>query len=243
MTSLLKKFFFLFLMALSLSLSAQETIEKKNSSFFAGVSFSPDYCFRTLQNHAVNPATTYVFERKKQHEIPKTGYTAGLALGYLMKESIILETGIRYSSQGYKTNEIINTSIDSNGVLEKSETVKYKYNFSYIEFPLKASLLMGKKKLKFIAGAGLVAGICLYERTTTEMISPSRSVTRESPNYIYNPFNLFAIASAGMNLKLKERMDLRIEPDFKYGLLQIIDQPVTAHLWSAGISAGLYFRL
>jgi hypothetical protein len=34
-----------------------------------------------------------------------------------------------------------------------------------------------------------------------------------------------------------------MEPTFRYGLLKIIDQPVTAYLWSAGLNITCYYAL
>lgn len=38
-------------------------------------------------------------------------------------------------------------------------------------------------------------------------------------------------------------MNLRIEPTFSYGLLKIIDAPVTGYLYSGGINIGYYFGI
>jgi hypothetical protein len=51
------------------------------------------------------------------------------------------------------------------------------------------------------------------------------------------------LISAGAEYKIKNKMYVRIEPTFRYGVLKIIDAPVTAYLWNAGLNMGFYYRL
>lgn len=232
--------FFLFQSCLSFS---QVTTEEPARHLFIGLAFSPDYCFRSLNNNDLSGSSNAVINERNEIETPRIGCTAGIVLGYRFKKPLMLETGVRYSLQGYQTKEISLTTLNGNGTFESAGSVRFTYNYNYIEIPLKASFLFGKKKIHFIAGGGLAAGIFLYERQLTERISPERKISKDSPNYIYNPFNLYVIASAGLDIQLGKRFSLNIQPNFKYGLLQIIDQPVSGHLWSAGLNAGLNFNL
>ncbi|MCW3071890.1 MAG: hypothetical protein JWO44_1780 [Bacteroidetes bacterium] len=238
--SMMKQLFLLLLLFPAAIMRGQDTPAKPRH-FFIGLAVSPDYCFRTLKNNATNEAGDAVISVRNNTEVPKLGTTAGMSFGY-RTNSFMLETGIRYSIQGYKTKELMLTREGPNDSPENMGTGRFKYNYHYLEFPLKASILLGKKKLRFIAGGGAAAGLFLFEKKIVQVDSPSRSVSKES-NFIYNPFNLYAIASAGIDLKIGERLDLRIEPNFKYGLLQIIDLPVTGYLWSAGLNVGLNFGL
>jgi hypothetical protein len=49
--------------------------------------------------------------------------------------------------------------------------------------------------------------------------------------------------SAGVDYRINEKMNLRIEPTFRYGVLKIIDMPVTGYLYSGGINVAYYYGL
>lgn len=47
----------------------------------------------------------------------------------------------------------------------------------------------------------------------------------------------------GIDWQMCNKFNLRVEPTFRYGLLKIIDEPITAYLWSCGLSFTCYFPL
>jgi hypothetical protein len=47
----------------------------------------------------------------------------------------------------------------------------------------------------------------------------------------------------GLEYRLKNSFFIRAEPTFRYGILKIIDQPVTEYLWNAGLNIGVYYDL
>jgi hypothetical protein len=49
--------------------------------------------------------------------------------------------------------------------------------------------------------------------------------------------------SVGIDYRINEKMNLRIEPTFRYGVLKIIDTPVTGYLYSGGINVVYYYGL
>ena len=120
-----------------------------------------------------------------------------------------------------------------------------RYNFSYIDLPLIAHFKFGKKKLSFIASAGVVTNFLLYEKLISIKDFGGGNVKKERgfSNFIYNPLNISPMISVGCDLKLGKKVDLKLEPVFRYGILQIIDAPVTGHLWNAGLNIGCYIGL
>jgi hypothetical protein len=44
----------------------------------------------------------------------------------------------------------------------------------------------------------------------------------------FNQVNISPTASMGLDYKITSRINARFEPTFRYGILQIIDAPVTA---------------
>ncbi len=51
------------------------------------------------------------------------------------------------------------------------------------------------------------------------------------------------MVSVGVEYKINERMNLRVEPTFRYGLLTVIDFPVAGYLYSGGLNIGYYVGL
>lgn len=63
-------------------------------------------------------------------------------------------------------------------------------------------------------------------------------------------FESFLVSSAdinatidGIDYKINRRMNLRVEPTFRYGVLKTIDTPVTGYLYSGGLNISYYFGL
>jgi hypothetical protein len=66
---------------------------------------------------------------------------------------------------------------------------------------------------------------------------------KQTSLYGYNRLNISPLVSAGIDWQLNHRNSIRIEPTFRYGVLKIIDAPLTGYLWSAGLNLSYYFGL
>ena len=63
----------------------------------------------------------------------------------------------------------------------------------------------------------------------------------EPVNYNYRRFNISPTISVGFDYKVNSRMNLRVEPTFRYGILTIIDAPIHGYLYNAGLNISYYF--
>ncbi|MBA3704861.1 MAG: PorT family protein [Bacteroidetes bacterium] len=234
----MKQLFLTFLTFIVFSALAQDSTNTDLKRLVIGINVSPDYCYRVLKSNTVVQGASNFIKSRNETELPMLGYTVGLSAGYYFKKSFGIEIGIQYSKKGYKTGqmEIITTDHPEGGLEEIS------YNFNYIEIPVKAILKLGKKKIRFLCSTGIVPSICVYERTVSKSkyYDGINTTLKEEPNYIYNPFNLSIMASLGIDIQLGKRMNLKIEPNYKYGILQIINTSIAEHLWSSGINIGYY---
>jgi hypothetical protein len=59
----------------------------------------------------------------------------------------------------------------------------------------------------------------------------------------FSSFNLFPYLSSGIAFRAWDRWELRLQPTVRYGLLQILDAPVTGHLYMGSIDLGVRFEL
>lgn len=215
---------------LSFSAFAKDSTKVEFKRFAFGIHASPDYCFRSLSGEG----STYKF--KNSIEEPMYGYSAGADFSYFFKKKFAISLGIGFTQKGYQT--IAFTLTDANGM--SLGTTKFRYNYNYIEVPLKASLFLGKKNVHLVPSIGVTPAFMLYEQTLSkyEYNNGSNSSKKGQPNYIYNPFNLFINGSVGVDFKLGESMGLKIEPTYSYGLLTTLDSYMTEKLWSAGLNVG-----
>lgn len=243
-----KYIFFLLVFSSNLSAQTEEvilpTVEFNKWQF--GFNLSPDYCFRTLvaNSSATSQGVQIV---RDDSEGPKLGYTSGLVVAYNFNKSIRLEMGLLFSNKGYqfkKTDLTFGDMIDprrgfvyssSDGTIE---SVKFIYSYYYIDVPAKVNFAFGKRKIRLLTSVGLVTNIFLNETSTSVLYFEDGSKNRNTSATTddYNRINLSPQLGAGIDWKLNEKSNLRIEPTFRYGMLSIIDAPITGYLWSFGLN-------
>ena len=227
-----------FFVILSFSSFAKDSTSVGFKRFVIGIYASPDYCFRTLTNNDGSSNSADIINFREEIEIPMLSYTAGADLSYFIKKQFAISLGVNFSQKGYKTKSFTLTDINGSSL----GATQFRYNYNYIEVPVKAIFVFGKNKIRFLASAGVTSAFLLYQQTIskTEDYNGTKESKKGKPNYIYNPFNLFLNGSAGVDFKLGTKIGLKIEPTYSYGLFQTIDAPITEYLWSAGLNVGFY---
>lgn len=95
--------------------------------------------------------------------------------------------------------------------------------------------------MRFITCIGATTNLLLKESQTLFLYYLNRTEkSQSSDGSSYNRFNISPMVSIGLDYRLTDKMSLRIEPTFRYGLLKIIDSPITAYLFNAGLNVGYY---
>ena len=207
-----------------------------------GINISPDICFRTLENNDGSSTSDIIMKLNNENETFKLGYTAGLNICFNIKKFVGIETGIQYTNKGYQTKmrDLIFAQPDPIA----PNKAKFIYNFHCIDIPLKANFTIGKKKLRFFTSIGLTTNIFIKETQTSVFVYSDRTDRKTYPTiFDYNSVNISPTISVGIDYKINSRMNLRVEPTFRYGVLKIIDAPVTAYLYSGGLNISYYFGL
>lgn len=122
---------------------------------------------------------------------------------------------------------------------------KFFFNDYYIDIPLKVNYIFGKKKIRFITSVGAIINIFIKETTKGifEYEDGLRTRDKSTSTYDYNKLNISPLFSAGIDWKLNARNSLRIEPTYRYGVLKIIDAPLTGYLYSSGLNISYYFGI
>ncbi|MEI6348053.1 MAG: outer membrane beta-barrel protein [Bacteroidota bacterium] len=249
--------FLVLLFGITTNIFSQEASPvSKSKKIQIGANFSTDYCYRTLQENYNNNnilSNKLMISLRNKTENYKISYTSGLNVVYNLNRTIGIEAGIQFSNKGYQTKSQTLTygdMIDTNGGFINSTAEIYTnayfvYNDYYIDIPLKANFIFGKKKIRLITSAGITTNIFIIESTTSVLTKGdgSTKTVKQSGTYNYNSINLSPTISLGIDWRISNRHSLRVEPTFRYGILKIIDAPITGYLWNAGLNVSYYFGL
>lgn len=223
-------------------LSAQDsaTVDR---AWMVGMSVSPGIACRSLVSTTSDASWDNHIAFRNSYEEPRLAYGGSLFCALGISDRLSLEGGLGYSIQGYQLNMDRSTfgdMIDPNRgfVYETNDVPRaVRYSFHYLELPLRAVFHCGKGRFRWITSAGITTSYLLRSTTTLVMQNAKGSTERRTSEsgYDYNTIGLFPTLSTGVSYKLNDRMDLRLEPQARYGVLRIIDAPISAHLWSAGL--------
>lgn len=205
-----------------------------------GISISPDICFRTLRNNDGSTTSDQIIALRNDNEIFKFGYTTGLNIGYSINSFFGLEMGIHYSNKGYQSKMI--DLVFSQPEPSLPEQFKYIDNFHFVDVPFKANFTLGKKRVRFFTSVGVTTNFFIKATTTSVMVYADREDRKtSSSNYEYAKVNFSPTFSAGIDFKINNSMNLRFEPTIRYGMMKIIDTPITAYLYNAGLNVSYYY--
>ena len=175
---------------------------------------------------------------------PLFGFTAGGNVFYAWRSYLGFEAGIQFGYRGYGEKKDFSA-------FPAPINVGYKYwhdahRYAYLELPLKVVFKSKGERVRFVGSVGASAGLLMYRRTYSKRVRLNGLKEMQSyPVHSSNSkFDVIPFASAGIELKLSERLNLRIEPVFRYSLRkQRITEYDFVHFWSAGVDFGCYFRL
>lgn len=209
---------------------------------YIGLTFSPAYCYRTLKTD--DALGQLVIDSRDTREIPKFGFTTGVGLIYILNKRFNFETGLLFSDKGEKTKKTDLIWSQPDPILPIKST--FIYSYQYLDIPLKVNYYIINKKLNFFISAGLSANIFLtYKQTSIQEFSDGRTEKHTSGS-IYNNFskvNFALLAGFGIDYDLNNKIRFRLESIYRRSINSIIDAPVKSYLYSAGLNAGIYYKL
>jgi hypothetical protein len=237
---------FLILTAIQLfvSLNGQDrNREAISNKLSIGFVFSPEYSHRHLKKNGGDASTDFIIRSRNDHETGKFGYTTGASLCVRLAKRLHLETGILYSNKGYQTYkyELVVSQPDP----AAPKKARYTYTYRYIDIPFKVNFTMGKGKIQFITGAGLAVNFLLKanQKLALEYANGNTETKKQSTTSSHKKLNLSPLVSAGLGYWMSAHLRLTVEPTFRYGIMTIIDQPITEFLWNAGLNIGIHYTL
>ncbi|GAB4038457.1 outer membrane beta-barrel protein [Spirosoma gilvum] len=204
-----------------------------------GINVSPSLCYRTI---SATSTDALVIADRNGREISKWGYDAGVTISVPMSKRIALESGIFYVSRGYQTRpqtlEWPSTTTD----MPVSSTTRFTYKF--LSIPGKVTYTFGHSKLQGFVEVGLAMNVFIGQQVKLIARYADRQTESTSRKEVgVSRFSLFALVSAGIRYPVSPRMNVKLEPNFQYGVTPL--RPglaVREHLYSGGLTIGLSRR-
>jgi hypothetical protein len=195
-----------------------------------GTNFSTDACYRT-------PNSLGSISK------PKFGYTTGLGLIYNLNKTVGFEIGLQFSDKGYQTEPCTYLIMDNVNIFPS--TRQYIHSTYYIDIPFKTNFTFGKKNIRFITSAGFAANFFIAENINVmdTYADGSKKLISQSTNHDNKNINLSPMVSFGIDWKITDKMNLKVEPTFKYGIINIIDNANHNYLWNYGVNVGFYYSM
>lgn len=239
---------------IGLLLLAPSMVKGQKQSIKISAHFSTDYSFRTLKKTDTSSISEYIISHQNDHDEYKFGYTAGVAMSYGLSEHFDIEGGVFFSNKGFAYQQAgpfrFGDQIDDNlGVISVPintvEKFHNTYNYYYLDIPLRVIYSIGKKKLRLVSSVGVVTNIFLHANQESIQYYQDGS-TKEFIADISNNVNRFNITptfSLGGGYKLSEKLEIRLEPTARYGIIKIKDTPIAAYLWNIGFNISCYYNL
>lgn len=233
------------LLMLAFSFSAFTAVAQDNKGkkgIYVGYNFSPDYSYRTLHNIDILGGD-FMVKSRNDYEDGKFGFTTGLRVGFDVSSSLQLETGLQFSNKGYKTknSELVYIDYDPNAPTK----ARFNYNYKYLGIPLNARFSFGENKLRIVASAGVMTNFLLNVKhiSTYEYASSRKERISQSYTFQYKKIDLSPMLGLGFDFKLTSKINLLLEPTFRYNILRTFDGGIAEHLWGAGLNCGVNYSL
>ena len=228
-----------------LTIFCQDT-ETTTKKYSIGLTFSPDYCYRTLKPDA---SSKWIADDRNSHEIPKIGYTAGLNLAVNINKRFTFETGLLFSDKGEQTKQYSVVWVDVNGQVDPTMPVAntFIYHYLYLDIPIKVNYYILTGRAKLFLTAGISPNIFLTQKTVSLLeYSDGHTTINTSSGSGYTGFaiiNLTFIAGLGFEYNFTKKVYLKIEPIYRRSITSIVNAPIKGYLYSSGLNIGLFYKL
>lgn len=248
--------------------SSKNKKQQKNNSRFTLTAFvAPDYSAYRLLNDKQN-----IYDNKtgiEKRERSDISSTIGVLLGYKLRNKIIIQSGITYSSS--------NISISPTNIYAEKDNagaVKYRYNTSfgygyllpsfstspavgdslfanganhtlhYISIPVIAKYKLGNKKITFHPGVGVTFNFLTKATLTTDV---EDRFNRETENITklesIKKFGIGLLLTPEVQYQLSKKISISAMPYFKYSLGAINKgNVVKTYPYTFGLGIGAVYK-
>jgi len=231
------KIFAVILILLSVISNAQEGELISKKSILLGLTFSPDYCYRSLR---YNSSDEDFANYRNEIEIPKFGFTTGINAVFMFNKSIAMELGLHFSDKGQQTKKIEISQEDPDQTLP--DEIHNTWHYYYIDIPVKLNYFIIKGNLKLFVSPGISGNIFLKQKRVKREFNPDNEFTYFTTEG-FSKLNIAVILGAGLDYSITKKLSLRFEPIFRYALTPLDDFEIKRYPYSMGANFGFYYKL
>lgn len=213
--------------------------------------------YRTLSQTDHSANSEIVIRRRNEQEKPLVAFTAAVSAGYRLSRRFGLDLGLGYSQMGWLyrwdlSDLSFGDMIDPRrGFIYRTDDVAIPSKlvvhdiFHYAELRIGATLSLGNGHWRSVSSIGVAPSLLIAAKTRTksEFVDGRTERKTETSGYEFERFNLFPYLSTGIAYHSGQHWEWSLQPTARYGVLRIIDTPITAYLWSVGLQVGCMYRL
>lgn len=229
-------------------------VKPEFARFKVGLVVTPEMGYRVItlsRDYANNPYYEELIKTRNENDAPKFGFSAGAIVNYNFSRKVGIEAGLQYAHRGYSREAPIDIIINPETAYEAPYFGKvpvsfiYKYDWNYIELPLRVVFTSGIGKLKFVASAGAAFGFVISNKSTI-LIKYYNDSVEEAGSFQTKDFNQFTISpqlSLGVDYQVSRCFHIRLEPIARHAFLMKNDSPTKTNLISGGLLVTCYVSL
>jgi len=240
-----------------LSLTAKAQLNKTgNSGWSIGVNAGAGVGYRTLYTNQSSIATETIKLTRDGREEPRVAISASFRIARQFSKRFGFEAGVGYHQTGWQYGSDLSELtfgdlIDPRrGFIYATDTevpveATFIDIFHYLEVPLAFTVTLGRGKLRSVSAIGIAPSFLVTANAVTDYIYGDGRTERSryEPVESYKTLNMIPFFSTGLAIRSGTRWEFRLQPTVRYGLIDIIDAPITAKIYSGTLEAGVRLAL
>jgi hypothetical protein len=242
----MKKIIFIPFFVSLLQISFSQDNEIKYNGFRLGINFSPEFTYRKLSiAQPDNIHSKGLKKLREDTEIPMFSFTTGIFSEYKFAKRISVKFALHYTLKEFKTNNLVISEPNPNYSNLENYVIIRKHR--YFGIPISLSFYyVDKPKIQMFITVG--SDLDYLYSVSSKSIKKYEEYTEweERGNFVeIKPYNLFSpslIVSAGIDWQFTNKMSIRIEPIFRWGLITLIkDDILYEHFYNVGVNFSLFY--
>lgn len=242
---------------LFLALTSNAQLNKTgNSGWSIGMNAGAGVGYRTLYANREDFTTASILLSRDSREEPRVAIAGSFRIARQFSKRFGFEAGVGYHQLGWQYGSDLSELtfgdlIDPRrGFIYATDTevpveASFIDIFHYIEVPLAFTVTLGRGKLRSVSAVGIAPSFLVTANAVADYIYANGRTERSryEPVGAFKTLNAVPFFSTGLAIKAGSRWELRLQPTVRYGLVDIIDAPVTAKVYSGTLEAGVRLAL
>jgi len=218
----MKKLIIIYFLLTPFLLFAQESAIK-NNRFSIGLITSPNYSFRIVEAQD-NSLQDYA-DMTNDATLPALGFNTGIVAQYLILKNVEIQIGLQFSRRSHARKQV--PFRDNPGTVLGLADLQYRYH--YLELPLQVNYRIVNKKFFSYISAGVSINYLLTDRIKMSYTYNNGDMEVLKSNTASSDFNnsvVSVLGGIGIGYNINEKLNLRLEPLFRYSLVPLKDTPI-----------------